>query len=271
MIRFVLFVDGSNLFGALKAMNLEVDDYEGLYAYVYQEAVSLWHEVTIASPVQSAQLRRVYWYVVGTMDDWDLTLPQAQMHLRERFRQDREMRTAWLATAGTRSPGLAPDKLEDAAWVLCFADFRDWYYKKRDVLDKMRRFHQAVRISTDLIDIIECGHWKVNFVQKWVEEKGLDTSLAVDMVALETNYDVGVVLSGDADSIPSIRYLKSRNKHVAAVEFISGSPPESKGRTFSSRLKESADFVLRIYETELLRRGIARRPEVRVTAAPAAV
>ena len=92
-----------------------------------------------------------------------------------------------------------------------------------------------------------------------MEEKGLDTSLAVDMVALQENYDVAVVVSGDADSIPSIRHLKSRNKHIADVEFISGSPPETKGRTFSSRLKEHADFVIRIYETELVRLKLARR------------
>jgi len=36
MARFALFVDGSNLFGALKAMNLEVDDYEKLYAHVFK-------------------------------------------------------------------------------------------------------------------------------------------------------------------------------------------------------------------------------------------
>jgi hypothetical protein len=79
-------------------------------------------------------------------------------------------------------------------------------------------------------------------------------------VALQENYDVAVVVSGDADSIPSIRHLKSRNKHIAAVEFINGSPPETKGRTFSSRLKEHADFVIRIYETELVRLKLARRP-----------
>jgi uncharacterized LabA/DUF88 family protein len=117
-----------------------------------------------------------------------------------------------------------------------------------------------VRISTDLIDVVESGHWKVNFLRKWVEEKGLDTSLAVHMLAYLENYDVGLVVSGDADSIPSIQYVKSRDKQVGAVEFVNGSPPEAKGRGFSSRLKEHADFVVRIYETELLRHGLARRP-----------
>ena len=125
----------------------------------------------------------------------------------------------------------------------------------------MRSFHQGIRIRTNLIDVYEHGHWKVNFLHKWVEEKGLDTSLAVDMVALQDNYDVAVVMSGDADNIPSIRHMKGRGKHIAAVEFVNGSPPESKGRSFSSRLKEHADFVIQIYETELLRLKIGNRPK----------
>ena len=124
-----------------------------------------------------------------------------------------------------------------------------------------RSFHQGIRIRTNLIDVYEHGHWKVNFLHKWVEEKGLDTSLAVDMVALQDNYDVAVVMSGDADNIPSIRHMKGRGKHIAAVEFVNGSPPESKGRSFSSRLKEHADFVIQIYETELLRLKIGNRPK----------
>ncbi len=168
---------------------------------------------------------------------------------------------------GKANPGLTGAALEDKAWAACFNDFKDWYEKKLSILEGMHRFHQAIRIGTDLIDVIERGHWKVNFLHKWVEEKGLDTSLAVDMVALQDNYDVAVVMSGDADSIPSIQHMKVRNKHIGALEFISGSPPENRGRTFSSRLKEHADFVIRLYETELLRLKIARRPAAKSSGA----
>ncbi len=260
MERFALFVDGSNLFGSLKAMNLEVDNYEALFGYVYGEAVAAWHEVTLQTSPPQAQLRRVYWYVVGTIDDWDLALPQSQTTLRSAFLRDRVIKNIWLASAGKTHPGVTGEKLEDLAWAECFKDFSEWYVGKKNILAGMKRFHQRIRISTDLIDVFEDGHWKVNFINKYVEEKGLDTSLAVDMVALQDNYDVGVVLSGDADSIPSIKHMKERDKHIAAVEFVNGSPPETKGRTFSSRLKEHADFVLRIYETELVRLNLARRP-----------
>jgi uncharacterized LabA/DUF88 family protein len=271
MHRFAFFVDGSNLFGSLKAMNLEVDDYEGLFAYVYTEAVGVWREVTLQKGFCEAQLRRVYWYVVGSIDDWNLALPQSQTALHGGFSRDKEVKALWLAATGKANPELPPEKLEDKAWAACFKDFSEWYARKRTILDGMRRFHQGVRSSTDLIDIFDAGHWKVNFIRKYVEEKGLDTALAVDMVALQDNYDVGIIVSGDADSIPSIKHMKERNKHIAAVEFVNGSPPESKGRTFSSRLKEHADFVIRIYETELLRLGHARRPPIPIAIAVAVV
>lgn len=263
MQRFAIFVDGSNLFGALKSMNLEVDEYEALYSYVFKEAHATWVRTTNQTDRVPAFLQRVLWYAVGSIDDWDLGLAQSQTALRAAFSRDREIRDAWLAVAGKANPGTVGQSLDDKAWAACFADFRQWYDGKRRTLEGMKRFYQGLRLSTDLIDLYEHGHWKVNFLHKWVEEKGLDTSLAVDMVAFLDNYDVAVVMSGDADSIPSIRHAKSRGKHIAAVEFVSGSPPENKGRTFSSRLKEHADFVIRIYETELLRLKIGRRPEAK--------
>lgn len=258
MIKFSTFVDGSNLFGALKSMNLEVTDYESLYRYIYKESVAAYNESTVISPQVSCQLQRIYWYVVGSIDEWDLSLPQSQDALNKSFQKDRDTHDYWMGKLGKEYPG-AKD-LEEKAWTACFNDFKKWYEIKQGTLDGMKRFYQGVRSATDLIDIIEGGHWKVNFLRKYVEEKGLDTSLAVDLVALEKNYDVAIVVSGDADAIPSLRHAKDAGKHVLAVEFISGSPPEQKGRSFSSRLKEHADIVIRIYETELLRLKIGARP-----------
>lgn len=258
--RFALFVDGPNLFGALRSMNLEVHDYEQFFAYLFREAATAWRTTTHQDPPLSALLQRVYWYQIGAIDEWDLSLPQSQAALRNAFIRNREVHDAWMERTGRVNAGLDAAALEDKAWTECFADFRQWYDAKKQTLTGMRRFHQGVRASTDLIDVVESGHWKVDFIAKSVEEKGVDTSLAVDMVALDHSYDVAVVVSGDADSIPSIRYMKARGKHTAAIEFVNGSPPEAKGRGFSTRLREQADFVTRVYETELLRQKLAERP-----------
>ena len=145
------------------------------------------------------------------------------------------------------------------AWALCFEGLRKWYDAKKQTLDGMKRFHHGVQSSTDLIDILEIGHWKVDFFSRSCEEKGLDTRLAVDMIALEENYEVAIVVSGDADSIPSIDLMKRRGKHVGAIEFIRGFPPEQKGHGFSSKIKLAADFVVRVYEMDLVTKKVARK------------
>ena len=42
MQRFAFFVDGSNLYGSLRTMNLEIANYGQLYAHIYREAVKIW-------------------------------------------------------------------------------------------------------------------------------------------------------------------------------------------------------------------------------------
>lgn len=260
MVRFAMFVDGSNLFGSLKTMGLEVRDYESFYRFIYQQALARWREQVDSGQTVAAQLRRVYWYEVGSMDAWDLADPKSQATLREWFEKDKELKDAYMAAAGKKlGVGTGQDKVAKEARAACFDDARTWYEKKHAALDGIRRFHHAVRTSTDWIDVIEAGHWKVDLLHRYAEEKGLDTSMAVDMITQQSNFDVAIVVSGDADGIPSIRHLKTCNKEVAAVEFVNGYPPEKKGKGFSSRLKLVADYVVRIYEMELVGKGIAQK------------
>jgi hypothetical protein len=42
VIRFTIFVDGSNLLGCLKDMNLRVDDYQAFYRFIFAEGAEVW-------------------------------------------------------------------------------------------------------------------------------------------------------------------------------------------------------------------------------------
>ena len=201
----------------------------------------------------------MYWYQVGSIDEWNLDDAQAQAYLRDRFEENKQIKAGYMASAGKTMQGKPQSDVALKAWSLCFDEFKSWYENKKKLLDGMKRFHYSVQSSSDLIDILEVGHWKVDFLGHSCEEKGLDTRLAVDMIALENNYDVAIVVSGDADSIPSIDLMKRRSKHVGAVEFVRGYPPEQKGRGFSSKIKLSSDFVARIYEMELVSKGHAKK------------
>ncbi len=245
MIRFTIFVDGSNLLGSMKRLNLRIEDYEKFYNYILNQSVNLWSSSVIGTPAQ-ARLNRVLWYAVGSIDGWDLEDKKVQGQLIDWFNSDARLKREYsILAAGKKDPG-----------SLFLEEVKSWYIPKREHVEKLYDFHFAVNSKTNFINIIPCGRLKVNIMERTLTEKGIDTSLAVDMVALADTYDVALVISGDADSIPSIEYVKQQGKHVAVVEFIKGFPPEKKGRQSSSKLKAVADFIVPIYEVDLQRQNI---------------
>jgi uncharacterized LabA/DUF88 family protein len=118
-----------------------------------------------------------------------------------------------------------------------------------------------VQAATDFVEIRQEGHWKIDLLHHSVTEKGLDTSLAVDMIALLETYDCALLISGDADGIPGINYIKNKAKHVGVIEFRRGAEADFAGKGASSRLKIAADFVVQVYEADLIRRNLAYRAE----------
>lgn len=91
------------------------------------------------------------------------------------------------------------------------------------------------------------------------DEKRVDTSFAVDMVTMLGSYDVALLISGDADGIPSVEYVKNNGKQVGSVEIIGGRRPENGSVNFSASLRSSMDFVTPVFEDELLEDGLATR------------
>ncbi len=257
--RFITFVDGSNLYGTLRKVGLRVSDFEGLYRYVFERAVDRWQSAWYPSMDVPAHHVRVYWYVVASIDDWDLANPRTLDHLRERFFSDTELTRLWTDKIQRHGHGrMDHGSLEVEAFNHWLSEFTRWYDGKCSTLDGMLRFYHGVESSTEFIEFRRCGRWKVdtNFS---LAEKGVDTSLAVDMVGMAGNYDVAILISDDADSIPSLRYLKESGKHVGVVEFLPGFPPDSRSRGPSSRVKLAADFVIQAYEQQIIDLGIATR------------
>jgi uncharacterized LabA/DUF88 family protein len=261
MQRFVTFVDGSNLDGVLKHLNLRVDDYGAFYRYVFEQSVLHWGRTFAeGAPWDSAQHARIYWYVVGKMDEWDLNDPKAESRLRSRFALNPRIRDGYVDEVARRVPDGSVERRMEEAWTACFTETREWYEGKRRALERKKRFYHGVQAATDFVEIRQEGHWKVVLLQHNITEKGLDTSLAVDMVALVDTYEIALLISGDADGIPGINYVKGKAKHVGVVEFRRGASADvQKGA--SSRLKIAADFVIPIFESDLLRRDLAYRAE----------
>lgn len=258
-MKFAIFVDGPNLIGSLDKLSVKIDDYQSFFIHVIECAAKEWKKCFVAGSDFPIQLWRVFWYQVGHIDDLKLDSADLEKNFRSSFEDSKELNRSYMALAGKDNPGKNQKELKDIAWDICFNEVKNWYEAKLNNLEGMRRFNFAVRGSTNFIEIIESGHWKVDLLRKRVTEKGIDTSLAVDLVTLVESYDVAIVMSGDADMIPSLNYAKQNGKHVAVVELINGYPPEKKGRQSSTRLKSHSDFVVPIYEMELVKSGIGRK------------
>lgn len=260
MTRFNIFVDGSNLFGSLRNLNLRVEEYEKFFTYILEQAVASWG-VSVISGTKDTRLIRVLWYVVGSIDDWDLDDPENEKKIRGWSQSDNSIRKEeYYLLARNQLGDVRQEDINNTAWSIYYNEIKEWYSTKKSQIEKQNDFYFGVESSTDFIDIIRSGHLKVDFLTRHIIEKGIDTSLAVDMLSLIDTYDVALLISGDADSIPSVRKIKDQGKHVGVIEFIKGHPPEKKGRESSSKLKAVADFVVPIYETDLERNNIAACP-----------
>ena len=269
MYRFVTLVDGSNLAGALRRMNLRVDNYESLFRYIFEGAAKAWR-TTFDGPGGPAQLHRVKWYEVGSLDEWNLDDPKAQLVLRDIFERDPDSKRFYMALASQKGSHRPRPELAHDAWALCFTDARRWYEERRDLVEGFRRFHYAIRSATDFIDVVECGHWKLDLIHRLVIEKGLDTRLAVDMATLLDTYDVALLVPGDTD-VPSVEYVQSKGRHVGVVELVAGNARERKGTPPLSRLRIAADFVVQICESELISRGLAKKSAAASAAVASAI
>lgn len=237
MFRGSVFVDGSNFLGSLSKMGIQVKNYEDFLKYVFDESVKAWR-ICLRGDNISFIMNRIYWYAVGTIDPWDFNKPETIAHLSESFHKDKQLKTTYMALAGKQNTCISQDDVAKKAWDLCFKEIKEWYNKKQVMVDGFKSFYYNVQRYSDFIEIIECGHWKVKPLSKSVSEKELDTRLAVDIVTMAEIYDFAIIISGDADVIPSIEYIKRKGKHVGIIELVKGYPPEKRESNFPINLMQ---------------------------------
>ncbi len=87
-------------------------------------------------------------------------------------------------------------------------------------------------------------------------EKGVDLGIAVDMIAKMPYYDVAILVSGDADFLPVVGYLKDHLKYVYQFSIAKGVPPSI--RYLSPYLKGKVDCFESYNELELLDKFLLR-------------
>jgi uncharacterized LabA/DUF88 family protein len=208
--RACIFVDGENLRHSIVELfpQFKRDDYLPKTAKWEDFFNSL---VAIAR----ADIRlRTYWYVVDEIDFWPYQIARLEREdpptLETILRKDRY----WVSKLdGVAGPKIS---LHDAVVTL---QQREHSMKRR--FDGWKQLQNGIAESHDAVEFRRAGAIRYNlFHQSFGQEKGVDVKLATDMLVLNDNYDVGIVVSGDADYVPVVQAVKDWGKHIINVSFL---------------------------------------------------
>ena len=162
--------------------------------------------------------------------------------------------------------GLTPKLVIDLA--------HEWYRRERNYFERLReQVFENIQRRTDFLEFRYVGQYQVHplrahrieqredgeitYLGVQVGEKGVDTGIAVDMIAKMSNYDAAILVSGDADFLPVVGYLKDNLKYVYQFSVAKGVPPSI--RYLSPYLRGKVDCFASFNEVELLGEYLNRR------------
>ena len=194
---------------------------------------------------------RVYWYYAESISAW--VTPHDEWRFSQRIVDEHP-----------EIEGLTPRKVVELA--------REWYTQERDYFQRLREnTFEKIQRETDFLEFRYVGQYQVHPLRVHrieqegqdtiyrgvqVGEKGVDIGIAVDMIAKMPYYDVAILVSGDADFLPVVGYLKDNLKYVYQFSIAKGVPPSI--RHLSPHLKGKVDCFASYDDEELLGRYLMR-------------
>lgn len=228
-LRTVMLIDGRNFkynLGAFRFQSTEEGvDNEDRY-YRLDEKHFRWHDFFLGiiqkfniATKYDHRLVRVYWYNAESMRPFEIKERLIQSILDEYLEKFTDL---------------------DREKVTSLA--RDWYERERKNFERAKeQIYEGIQRRVDFLEFKYTGEYVVQpfnvyrfeqrdngsyFYQGTREgEKGVDVGIAVDMIAKMQNYDVAVLVSGDADFLPVVRYVKDNLKLVYQFSIAKGIPP----------------------------------------------
>ena len=249
-LRTVIFVDGQNFRGNLRDFVFRSDPPHPTNPdYRLEEKHFLWGDFFSgvidkfnAATNMQHQLVHVYWYHAATITPWRLNASAAQR-----------------VAASSQIDGVTAEHVINLA--------RRWYDNERSYFERLREeTFEYIQRNTDFLEFKYVGQYVVNpflpfrfyqnadgdytYLGTQQGEKGVDIGIAVDMIAKMPNYDAAVLVSGDADFLPVVRYVKDNLRYVYQFSVARGVHPSI--QYLSPWLRGVADCFQAYDETEFL-------------------
>lgn len=261
-LRTVIFIDGENFRNNLRNFAFQSNPpHPTKPIYALEEKHFLWSKFFsgIIDEFDKLtkwhhQLVRVYWYFSATISPWEENSQAAQRIVQQ---------------YNSKIPGLSINQVNKLA--------KDWYDKERKYFDKLReKVFEDIQRNTTFLEFKYVGQYlirpysvykleidptqTITYLGKQQGEKGVDVGIAVDMIAKMDNYDTAVLISGDADFLPAVKYLKDHLKYVYQFSIAKGVPPSIE--YLSAYLKSYVDCFACFDEFHLLSEFIDRKSPI---------
>ena len=155
---------------------------------------------------------------------------------------------------------------------------QDWYDReRRNFYEGRDRVYDVIQKAVDFIEFKYVGQYKISpyrvfrfdkdvktgrytYFGMREGEKGVDVGIAIDMASKMNGFDVAILVSGDADFYPAVRYLKDGLKQVYQFSLAKGIPPNI---TYLSQwLRSIVDIFAFFDEEELLTKYLNRNASI---------
>jgi uncharacterized LabA/DUF88 family protein len=190
-----IFVDGENLRYSL------IELFDGLFnPSDYLPKTADWEGFFDSLiPQAHAEMRlRTYWYVVNEIDFFPYQigrlLRESPAVLESILRKDRY----WVA----KLDGVTGPKVSVAAAASTLLQ-RENSMRRR--FDGWHQLQNGIAERCEAVEFRRAGSIRYQlFRQKFGQEKGVDVKLATDLLSLNNIFDVGIIVSGDADYVPIV-------------------------------------------------------------------
>jgi uncharacterized LabA/DUF88 family protein len=262
-LRTVIFIDGENFRNNLRNFGYQSNPpHPTRPIFQLEEQHFLWSKFFPSiikefnlSTGWTHQLVRVYWYFSAAISPWTENSLAAQRIVNQNIQ---------------RVPGLTIGQVNTLA--------QEWYEKERKYFAKLREdIFENIQRNTTFLEFKYVGQYLVRpyspyrieidpitqiviYLGKQQGEKGVDVGIAVDMIAKMDNYDTAILISGDADFLPAVRYLKDHLKYVYQFSIAKGVPPTIE--YLSAYLKSYVDCFAYFDELRLLSEFLDRQSTI---------
>ena len=229
MKKTIILVDGQNLFYTLQEMGVKEKDVN--WTNLFNDLID-----------QGDEFIRAYWFRPERLKGL-INKPQVEKLLvRQKFP---ELYEAY-KTGGVNN---LSEKAKEQVANDC-EKINDWIEKQQKKFESQEYAYDQLCLTHNNIEIVKAGITRVNAMKMdYLGEKGVDIALAVKMMALSIGgkCDKIILISGDYDYVPAIRFVKDNLTKLNVVRFTSG----LKSKNMSSGLPIIADKTIDINEADL--------------------